>query len=79
MEGSDCRHSKMEALDIELVEQPVPKEDIEGLRRVTEATDTLIMADESIFSLHDAIKVLETRSCNLINLKLMKTGGIKKR
>ncbi|MCY7601040.1 mandelate racemase/muconate lactonizing enzyme family protein, partial [Bacillus altitudinis] len=34
---------KMEALDIELVEQPVPKEDIEGLRRVTEATDTLIM------------------------------------
>ncbi|MED1479766.1 dipeptide epimerase [Bacillus altitudinis] len=69
---------KMEALDIELVEQPVPKEDIEGLRRVTEATDTLIMADESIFSLHDAIKVLETRSCDLINLKLMKTGGIKK-
>ncbi|AMB89431.1 dipeptide epimerase [Bacillus altitudinis] len=69
---------KMEAFDIELVEQPVPKEDIDGLRRVTEATDTLIMADESIFSLHDAIKVLETRSCDLINLKLMKTGGIKK-
>lgn len=68
---------KMEPLNIELVEQPVPKEDIEGLRRVTEATDTLIMADESIFSFHDAIKVLETRSCDLINLKLMKSGGIK--
>ncbi len=68
---------KMEALNIELIEQPVPKEDIEGLRRVTEATDTLIMADESIFSFHDAIKVLETRSCDLINLKLMKSGGIK--
>ncbi|MBX6966306.1 dipeptide epimerase, partial [Providencia rettgeri] len=68
---------KMEALNIELVEQPVPKEDIEGLRRVTEATETLIMADESIFSFHDAIKVLETRSCDLINLKLMKSGGIK--
>lgn len=68
---------KMEALNIELVEQPVPKEDIEGLRRVTEATETLIMADESIFSFHDAIKVLDTRSCDLINLKLMKSGGIK--
>ncbi|MDM5297612.1 dipeptide epimerase [Bacillus pumilus] len=68
---------KMESMNIELVEQPVHKEDIEGLRRVTEATDTLIMADESIFRSDDAIKVLEARSCDLINLKLMKSGGIK--
>ncbi|WP_353856040.1 dipeptide epimerase [Bacillus sp. Bos-x628] len=68
---------KMEELNIELVEQPVHKEDIEGLRRVTEATETLIMADESIFRFNDAIKVLEARSCDVINLKLMKSGGIK--
>ncbi|MFS0654421.1 mandelate racemase/muconate lactonizing enzyme family protein [Bacillus sp. 179-C3.3 HS] len=68
---------KMEELNIEFVEQPVPKEDIEGMRRVTEATDTLIMADESVFSFRDAIKVLEARSCDLMNIKLMKSGGIK--
>ncbi|MGE6631081.1 dipeptide epimerase [Bacillus sp. NPDC077027] len=71
------RKMEAEGLDIELVEQPVPKEDIEGLKRVTDATDTLIMADESVFRANDAIKVLQSRSCDLINIKLMKSGGMK--
>ncbi|TMU87489.1 dipeptide epimerase [Bacillus sp. BHET2] len=69
---------KMEDLDlnIELVEQPVPAHDIVGLKRVTDAVDTLIMADESIFTPHQAFEVLRTRSADLINIKLMKAGGI---
>ncbi|PKR77463.1 dipeptide epimerase [Halalkalibacillus sediminis] len=63
-------------LNIELVEQPVTARDIEGLRQVTTNTNTLIMADESVFSAVDAKKVLETRSADLINIKLMKAGGI---
>ncbi|MDL4838865.1 mandelate racemase/muconate lactonizing enzyme family protein [Aquibacillus rhizosphaerae] len=63
-------------LDIELVEQPVQAENIEGLKYVTDHVDTLIMADESVFSLIDARRVLETRSADLINIKLMKAGGI---
>ncbi|MGN1402244.1 MAG: dipeptide epimerase [Bacillus sp. (in: firmicutes)] len=71
---------KMEdlSLDIELVEQPVAKEDIEGLKAVTDSVDTLIMADESVFSPQDAFKILQTRSADLINIKLMKSGGIRK-
>ncbi|MGP4073086.1 mandelate racemase/muconate lactonizing enzyme family protein [Piscibacillus sp. B03] len=71
---------KMEQLDlnIELVEQPVKAEDISGLKEVTSQTNTLIMADESVFSPDDARKVLETRSADLINIKLMKSGGIYK-
>ncbi|SEQ08542.1 mandelate racemase/muconate lactonizing enzyme family protein [Piscibacillus halophilus] len=69
---------KMEklGLDIELVEQPVKADDIRGLKEVTTQTKTLIMADESVFSPDDARKVLETRSADLINIKLMKSGGI---
>ncbi|GGD10540.1 mandelate racemase/muconate lactonizing enzyme family protein [Pontibacillus salipaludis] len=69
---------RMEELDlrIELVEQPVKAHDIEGLKRVTDATQTPIMADESVFSPHQAKQVLETRSTDLINIKLMKSGGI---
>ncbi|PFA67083.1 dipeptide epimerase [Bacillus sp. AFS015802] len=69
---------KMEDLDlnIELIEQPVPAHDIEGLKRVTDGVDTLIMADESVFTPHQAFAVLKTRSADLINIKLMKAGGI---
>ncbi|WP_223588774.1 mandelate racemase/muconate lactonizing enzyme family protein [Neobacillus bataviensis] len=68
MEDNDLR--------IELVEQPVKAEDIEGLKQVTDAVDTLIMADESVFTPKQAFQVLKTRSADLINIKLMKAGGI---
>ncbi|WP_163102093.1 mandelate racemase/muconate lactonizing enzyme family protein [Peribacillus alkalitolerans] len=69
---------KMEdaGLDIELVEQPVLAADIEGLKQVTDHVDTPIMADESIFTPLQAMQVLKTRSADLINIKLMKAGGI---
>jgi L-Ala-D/L-Glu epimerase len=69
---------KMEdsGLEIELVEQPVKADDIEGLKQVTDHVDTLIMADESIFTPKQAFQVLKTRSADLINIKLMKAGGI---
>ncbi|WP_077213408.1 dipeptide epimerase [Bacillus dakarensis] len=69
---------KMEDLgfDIELVEQPVKAHDIEGLKKVTDAVDTLIMADESVFTPKQAFEVVKTRSADSINIKLMKSGGI---
>lgn len=69
---------KMEdaGFDIELIEQPVPANDIEGMKFVTEHTMTPIMADESVFSPADAKRVLELRAADLINIKLMKAGGI---
>ena len=63
-------------LDIELIEQPVKAYDIEGLQHVTHHTHTPIMADESIFSPKDALRVLQLRAADLINIKLMKAGGI---
>lgn len=62
--------------DIELVEQPVEAFDIDGLKFVTENVETPIMADESIFSPYDAFKILKLRAADLINIKLMKCGGI---
>lgn len=69
---------KMEdaGLDIELVEQPVPYYDIDGLRFVTQNSNTEIMADEAVFSVRDANTVITTKAADLINIKLMKTGGI---
>ncbi|MBN6187810.1 dipeptide epimerase [Aneurinibacillus sp. BA2021] len=71
---------KMEemGLDIELVEQPVKAHDLDGLKAVTDAVDTPIMADESVFSPKQAFEVLKRRAADLINIKLMKAGGIYK-
>jgi L-alanine-DL-glutamate epimerase-like enolase superfamily enzyme len=65
-----------QALDIELVEQPVAYHDIEGLKRVTDAVDTLILADESVYSPRDAMKLIAIRAADMLNIKLMKCGGI---
>ncbi|WP_371069718.1 mandelate racemase/muconate lactonizing enzyme family protein [Sediminibacillus sp. JSM 1682029] len=69
---------KMEegGLDIELVEQPVKAGDIVGLKFVTDHVDTPIMADESVFSPEDAREILSSHCADLINIKLMKAGGI---
>jgi len=63
-------------LDLELVEQPVKAHDLEGLKQVTDKVATPIMADESVFSPEDAFRVLKNRAADLINIKLMKAGGI---
>ncbi|TYR81387.1 dipeptide epimerase [Priestia megaterium] len=61
---------------IELVEQPVPADDWEGLKFVTERVNVPIMADESLFSAKDALKLATGRYVDLLNIKLMKCGGI---
>ncbi|WP_153731151.1 mandelate racemase/muconate lactonizing enzyme family protein [Sporosarcina obsidiansis] len=71
------RQLEDDGLNIELIEQPVVADDIEGMCEVTRQTQTLIMADESIFSTVDARKLLELRAVNLLNIKLMKSGGIR--
>lgn len=69
---------KMEDSDlgIELIEQPVPAHDLNGLKWVTDQVDTPIMADESVFSPLQALEVIKNRCADLINIKLMKAGGI---
>lgn len=57
-----------------LVEQPVPKEDWEGLVKVTREGKALVCADESISSLQDAKRLIKTKAAGAINVKFMKTG-----
>lgn len=38
--------------------------------------DTPILADESVFSHYDAQRLIQEGAADLINIKLMKTGGI---
>lgn len=73
---SNIRAMEDLGLDIELVEQPVPAHDIDGLRSITQQVATPILADEAVFCAEDAIHIIQTGAADMLNIKLMKTGGI---
>ena len=68
----------IEENQIELIEQPVIAKDIDGLKIITEKSHIPILADETVFTLEDAKKVIESNSADMINIKLMKCGGVTK-
>ncbi len=63
-------------LAIEFVEQPVKAHDLEGLKYVTDRSYVPVLADESVFSPEDALKIMQMRAADLVNIKLMKCGGL---
>lgn len=67
---------RMADLDIQFVEQPVKAEDIAGLRYVRQAASIPVMADESVFTPEDALRVIREDAVDYINIKLMKSGGL---
>ena len=57
-----------------LVEQPVSREDWEGLAKVTREGGVLVCADESVRSLQDAKLLVKEKAAGAINIKFTKTG-----
>lgn len=70
--------NKIEKFDIQFAEQPIPAGKIRELVKVKEKSPIPIMADESVHSPEDAIRLIKAEAVNLINIKLMKSGGILK-
>lgn len=61
---------------IELLEQPTPKGHSDLLRQVTRKADIPVMADESLTTLRDAFLLAAEDVVDMLNVKLMKVGGI---
>jgi len=66
----------MRSLDVVVVEQPVEAADLAGLRKVTQESEVPIMADECVKSSSDARRIAREGIADMINIKLMKSGGI---
>jgi L-Ala-D/L-Glu epimerase / N-acetyl-D-glutamate racemase len=64
------------AARIELLEQPTPGTDLQALRRLSEDSDVPIMADEAVQTEEDARRLVEAGAAPLVNIKLMKAGGV---
>jgi len=65
----------LEGQNVELVEQPLPAADIDGVRRLAERTSIPLFADESVRVAGDIPKL--AGAFHGINIKLMKCGGIR--
>ncbi len=57
-----------------LLEQPVHKDDYEGLRYVTQHTSVPVAADESASNAAAVARLLKMGAVNAVNIKLMKAG-----
>jgi L-Ala-D/L-Glu epimerase / N-acetyl-D-glutamate racemase len=61
---------------LEFIEQPTPQKSPEMMGQIMQRTEVPIMADESLVSLEDAVHIVRNNLADMLNIKLMKVGGI---
>ena len=70
------RIRRLEEFDLELVEQPLAADDLEGLRFVRERVETPIMADESVWTPADAMACVRAGAVDVFNVYVAEAGGL---
>lgn len=68
----------LEKYNLNLIEQPLPSWDWDGMAKVSDAIDTPIMADEPICTSQDVITVFQKKAADIVKIKAMRCGGIYK-
>jgi L-Ala-D/L-Glu epimerase len=62
--------------NIEFCEQPMRTYNDEYLPSLVKISPIKIMADESVYNHHDALRLIKNKACDYINIKFAKSGGI---
>lgn len=76
---ADCRRflPALQELRVDLIEQPLPGDDFEGMARVAAQSPIPLMVDEAAFT-HREITRAGTMGCGSVySLKLVKSGGLR--
>lgn len=66
----------LEPFDLDFVEQPVVRDDREGMAEIGRRVDVPIMADESCFSPRDALALATLGGVSILGLKVTKSAGL---
>lgn len=61
---------------VAMVEQPLPKWDLEGMARVVRAVEIPVGADESLSSPQDAREIINCEAADFFSIKTTKHGGL---
>lgn len=62
--------------NVEFCEQPMRRYNDHLLPELNRRSPVPIMADESVFDHHDALRLIRDKSCSYVNIKFAKSGGI---
>lgn len=74
-ENLESKLAPLLPFDITSLEQPVPHQQVAGLAKLRGRIGVPLMLDESLCSLTDAHRAIESGTCDLFNIRLSKCGG----
>ncbi len=75
--GLEKFYKETSHMKVELIEQPVPADEVSLLKSLPEEIKRIIAADESVKSPYDAFRLADApAACGIFNIKLMKSGGV---
>jgi muconate cycloisomerase len=69
---------RLEEHDVAMVEQPVPRWDLEGMAQIVRAVSLPVGADESLCSQRDALQLIQHQAADFYSIKTTKQGGLLK-
>jgi o-succinylbenzoate synthase len=73
----DLEHLKtLDDFDLMMVEQPLPKEDLEGHAKLQAIIRTPVCLDESAKDVDTVRKAIQMKSCRIVNIKIQRVGGL---
>ncbi len=67
---------EMESLPIVHFEQPIHRDDVSGLKRLTHSTSVTVMADEPVTTVRDAAYLVWEGAADRLKFKVLKQGGL---
>lgn len=67
---------ELERYPLAHLEQPIPRDDLDGLARVTDRTSLTVMADEPVLSPTDGYRILADGVADRLKYKILKSGGV---
>lgn len=67
---------RLEEFGVAMIEQPLPKWDLEGLAHIKSSVDIPLGVDESLTSVHDALRIIQTDAADFYSIKTTKHGGL---
>jgi len=68
--------NKVEDCRLQFIEQPVRRDDLDGMAKVSRAVSTPVAPDEGLFDAKDAICYIRHNAADGVVMKLIKAGGI---
>lgn len=74
---TDLEHlRRLDDFGLMMVEQPLPKDDLEGHARLQAAMATPVCLDESATDLSTIERAIALKSCRIVNIKIQRVGGL---